>query len=149
MRVTETDGLTLVQYFASAGAVRVEASLVWEGHDIPVPGAETFTVLDNPDYRTRRMFTEWTEYATIGIAILFSIATAMGTQYDSTFGSIAQYLGLFVWAAGAGTTKRPDRINARTATPVMGNTTPCISVFRIVTELPLTSREPANAAMTC
>lgn len=39
----------------------------------------------------------------IVIAAGFAVATAMGAQYDSTFGSFGQYLALFVWAAGAGT----------------------------------------------
>jgi len=47
--------------------------------------------------------TEWTEYAAIALAALFAIITAMGAQYDSTFGSFTQYVTMFIWAAGAGT----------------------------------------------
>jgi hypothetical protein len=102
-RVTQTDGLTLVQYFASTGKETVEAVLVWDGNRIGVPGATTITAVANPDYRLRQMFTDWTQYAAIAVAIVFSAATALATLYDSTFGSLTQYLGLFVWAAGAGT----------------------------------------------
>jgi hypothetical protein len=102
-RVMETDGLTVVQYFSSSGSVRLTASLRWEGKDIQVPRPLSFHIIDNPDYRGRRMFTEWTEYGAIGIAVVFSIATALATLYDSTFGTLAQYFTLFIWSAGAGT----------------------------------------------
>ena len=44
-----------------------------------------------------------TEYAAIAAAALFAVITAMGTQYDSTFGTMTQYFAMFIWAAGAGT----------------------------------------------
>jgi hypothetical protein len=104
VRTTDTDGLTLVQYFPSKGSVKVEASLRWAGEEIPIETPLSFHVEQNPEYVKRGMFTtEWTEYAAITVAALFAIVTAMGTQYDSTFGTFTQYVTLFVWAAGAGT----------------------------------------------
>jgi hypothetical protein len=104
VRTTDTDGLTLVQYFPSEGPVKVKASLRWAGEEIPIETPLSFDVVQNPEYRKRGMFTtEWTEYVAIAVAALFAIVTAMGTQYDSTFGTFTQYLTLFVWAAGAGT----------------------------------------------
>jgi hypothetical protein len=114
VRTTETDGLTLVQYFPSAGNVTVSATLCWEGQKIPIPietpqpgqteTRNSFEVVANPEYGKRwRFITEWTQYAAIAVAALFAIVTAMGTQYDSTFGTMTQYLTMFVWAAGAGT----------------------------------------------
>jgi hypothetical protein len=103
IRTTETDGFTLVQYFPSEGEVEVTASLRWAGEEIPLPSLK-FEVRANPDYRKRGVFeTEWAEVAVIAAAIFFAIITAIGLQYDSTFGSLSQYLALFVWAAGAGT----------------------------------------------
>jgi hypothetical protein len=102
-RTTETNGLTLVQYFPSAGLVKVKATLRWAGEEIPIEPPRGLDVVQNPEYRKRRTFTtELTEYAAMGAAALFAIVTAMGTQYDSTFGTMTQYLALFVWAAGAG-----------------------------------------------
>jgi hypothetical protein len=104
VRTTETDGLTLVQYFATPGEATVEAVLRWQGHDIPLKHTLPLRVVPNPEFRTHRIlgggFTEW---VVIVIAAAFAVATAMGTQYDSTFGSFSQYLTLFLWASGAGT----------------------------------------------
>ena len=103
-RTTETDGLTLVQYFRSAGKVSVQATLSWASEEIPIPQPLEFAVAQNPDYRQRWVFSrEWPEWVAIGGAALFAMATAMSTMYGPTFGTYTQYLGLFVWAAGAGT----------------------------------------------
>jgi hypothetical protein len=106
-RRTETNDLTLVQYFPKAGSVTVEAAFHWLDKEIkltpPLP-ALSFTVHQNPEYGKRwRLTKEWTEYAAIAVAALFAIVTAMGAQYDSTFGTFSQYLTMFIWAAGAGT----------------------------------------------
>ena len=104
VRTPETDGLKLVQYFPSAGAVEVKASLRWKGDEIPINTPLRLDVAQNPEYRKRWMFAaEWTEYLAIAVAALFAIVTAMGAQYDSTFGTFTQYLTMFIWAAGAGT----------------------------------------------
>ncbi len=103
-RTTETDGMKLVQYFDAAATVTVSARLSWHGSDIPVTGTHTLTVVENPDYRGWKVLqSNMVELAVLGIAIVFAVATAMSTVYDSTFGSLGQYLGLFVWAAGAAT----------------------------------------------
>jgi hypothetical protein len=61
-------------------------------------------VAENPEHSARRLlgggFSEW---ATIVIAAGFAMATAMGSLYDYTFGTLSQYVTLFLWAAGAGT----------------------------------------------
>jgi hypothetical protein len=104
VRTPETDGLTLVQYFPSEGPVEVKASLRWKGDEISIRDPVRLDVVPNPEYRKRGMFsTEWTEYAAIALAALFAMITAMGAQYDSTFGSFTQYVTMFIWAAGAGT----------------------------------------------
>ena len=104
VRTPETDGLKLVQYFPSEGPVEVKASLRWKGDEISITDPVRLEVVPNPEYRKRGMFiTEWTEYAAIALAALFAIITAMGAQYDSTFGSFTQYVTMFIWAAGAGT----------------------------------------------
>lgn len=102
-RTTATDDLTLVQYFPSKGKAIISAKLSWKGEEIPVEPYMRFKVVENPDYKFAIFTDVWTELAVIGVAALFAIVTAMGTQYDSTFGSLAQYIGLFIWAAGAGT----------------------------------------------
>lgn len=102
-RKTQTDGLTLVQYFPEAGSVKVEAALHWLGERIELKPPLSFTVAQNPEYGRWRFTKGWIEYAAIAIATLFAIVTAMGAQYDSTFGTLAQYFTMFIWAAGAGT----------------------------------------------
>jgi hypothetical protein len=100
-RATETDGLTLVQYFPSPGRVTITANLQWNGAVIPVKQL-SFEVVPNPEYAKRVLLAkEWTEYAAIGLAALFATITALATQYDSTFGSFTQYMAIFIWAAGA------------------------------------------------
>jgi hypothetical protein len=104
VRKTETNGLTLVQYFPKAGSVTVEAALQWLGKKIDLSPPLAFHVDQNPEYGKRFRFAkDWTEYAVIVVATIFAIGTAMGAQYDSTFGTFAQYLTMFIWAAGAGT----------------------------------------------
>ena len=103
-RTPETDGLKLVQYFPAKGKVEVKASLRWKGDEIPIAAPLNLDVAENPEYRKRWMFAaDWTEYAAIAVAALFAIVTAMGAQYDSTFGTFTQYVTMFIWAAGAGT----------------------------------------------
>jgi hypothetical protein len=103
-RKSETNGLTLVQYFPKAGPVTVEAALHWLGEKIDLQPPLTFKVNQNPEYGKRwRLTKEWIEYAAIAVATLFAIVTAMGAQYDSTFGTFTQYMTMFIWAAGAGT----------------------------------------------
>lgn len=104
VRYTETSGLTLAQYFPLPGEVKIDAALSWEGQRIAIPKELSKHVEPNPDYRERKFFwIESTEWMAIVIATGFAVATAMATQYDSTFGSFSQYLTLFLWAAGAGT----------------------------------------------
>jgi hypothetical protein len=118
VRSTETDGLTLVQYFSLPGKVKVEAVLRWQGREIRIKKDLPFDVVSNPDYHKRRIFSgSFTEWAVIAIAAGFAVATAMGTQYDSTFGSFSQYLTLFVWAAGAGTGGNIFKELGTTSTP--------------------------------
>src|SRR5262249_52328312 len=103
-RTMETHELTLVQYCPGTGKAEITATLSWAGLKIELPKALEFTVIDNPEYGKGGLFrTEWTEALAIAGAMLFAIVTAMGTLYDSTFGSLSQYLTLFAWAAGAGT----------------------------------------------
>jgi hypothetical protein len=103
-RAMETDGLTLVQYFPSKGLVTVQAFLCWANIKVPAAAPLSFQVELNPDYdKTGLLPADWTEYMAIGMALLFASVTGMVSQYDSTFGSVNQYLALFLWAAGAGT----------------------------------------------
>jgi len=102
-RVVETDALTLAQYFPSAGRATVRATLTWDDKTIPITQGLPIEIVENPDYSQSRMFTEWTEYAAMGVAALFASLTGLTTQYDATFGSLTQYVALFIWAAGAAT----------------------------------------------
>jgi hypothetical protein len=102
-RVTETDGSKLVQYFDKPGKVSISAALHWRGPDIPIPGALTFEIRENPEFRRRPALALGAlEWAVLGIATAFAVITAMSTQYGPAFGSYKEYLGLFIWAAGAG-----------------------------------------------
>jgi hypothetical protein len=105
VRTDEADGLTLLQYFSSPGAVRLQAFLRWQGREIAVKHELALKVVANPDYDKSQLVRSGiaTEWAVLAIAAGFAVATAMASLYDSTFGSFSQYLALFVWAAGAGT----------------------------------------------
>lgn len=104
-RSSESHALTLVQYFPETGPVTIEARLRWNGDEIPLPRSVALTVTENKEYRSSRLlysggFSEW---LVIVVAAGFALVTGMNAQYDSTFGSLNQYIGLFLWAAGAGT----------------------------------------------
>jgi hypothetical protein len=104
VRTGETDGMTLVQYFATEGKVLVSAVLRWRKEEIPIPGERELTVVAGREYGRDKLVLSGgaLEGSVLLLAILFAVVTAMSTQYDSTFGSFDQYLALFVWAAGAG-----------------------------------------------
>lgn len=103
VRLVETENTTLVQYFASPGNATVTAQLQWESRVIPVPAASSLDVKSSRDYAWYQLFVQGggVELIAVLIAILFAVVAAMQTQYDSTFGSSSEYLGLFLWAAGA------------------------------------------------
>ena len=103
VRIADTSHDGLVQYFQSSGTVTVTAVLRWQERQVYIEDPCLFDVVDNHNHRGRRAFKGWTEWAAIGIAVAFTIATAMRSQYNATFGSYNQYLDLFIWAAGAAT----------------------------------------------
>jgi hypothetical protein len=119
VRTDESDGLTLVQYFSAPGAVRLQAFLRWQGREIAVKHELPLQVVANPDYDKSQLIRSGiaTEWAVLAIAAGFAVATAMESQYDSTFGSFSQYLALFVWAAGAGTGGNLFKQLGTTSTP--------------------------------
>lgn len=117
VRSTETDGLTLVQYFPLPGKVTVKAVLRWEGGEIPIEGEVGFDVKPNPDFKPHIINFAFNEVAVMAIAAGFAVATAMSTQYDATFGTFNQYLTLFLWAAGAGIGGNLFKQLGTTATP--------------------------------
>jgi hypothetical protein len=105
-RVVETENTTLVQYFSQTGTATIRAKLQWGGHEpIEIKHRFELMIAENTGYRWYDLFRQGgaPEIAAVAIAILFAVSTAMQTQYDSTFGSATQYLGLFLWAAGAAT----------------------------------------------
>jgi hypothetical protein len=101
-RDEETDGLTLPQFFNSAGPAKIHAQLRWQGDKIDVPGDVVVKVVPNPDYRGFGVG-GFAEMSAVVVAIGFAVATAMSTQYNWTFGSFGDYLKIFLWAAGTGT----------------------------------------------
>lgn len=122
-RKVETDGLGLVQYFSKSGKVTVTASLIWGSNAIRNVSQSKFTVEENPEYQKRGVVrSAWAEFGSIAAAALFAVVTAIGTQYDSTFGTMTQYFGLFIWAAGAGTGGNLFSQLGTTATSTVGGT---------------------------
>jgi hypothetical protein len=103
-RTVETDSFTLIQYFLSAGKVKVTATakLCWRSERITdaidIDHRLDISVTSNPEHGTKF---RWVDIAAVAIATLFAMATAIGAQYDSTFGSFGQYLAMFIWAVGA------------------------------------------------
>jgi hypothetical protein len=98
-----TENLKLAHYFPSSGTAQVSAALTWRDRRIDVKNPKTITVQRDPAFDGRHLITQGggIEFVAIAIAILFAVATAMQTQYDSTFGTASDYLALFLWAAGA------------------------------------------------
>jgi hypothetical protein len=102
--IKETKHLTLVHYFQTKREVDVKATLLWANDSIPINKLLSFLVVKNPEYGKPTIIKGIIpEVAAIVAATLFAIVTALSTQYDSTFGTMNQYLALFIWAAGAGT----------------------------------------------
>ena len=98
-----TEDLKLAHYFPSSGTAQVSAALAWRDQRIDVKNSKTVTVQRDPAFNGRHLITQGggIELVAIAIAILFAVATAMQTQYDSSFGTASDYLALFLWAAGA------------------------------------------------
>jgi hypothetical protein len=93
-------GLSLVHYFPVAGAMTFAATLEWDEDRIEVPAPATVNVATNADYRPWASV-QSVELAVTALAALFAIATGLGYGYNATFGTSTQYIGLFLWAAGA------------------------------------------------
>jgi hypothetical protein len=102
-RVIETDSLTLVQYFSDFGVVKINATLIWKGREIPIEDGLELEVAESEKQWASVTPADWTEYAVIFVAAGFAAATGLSTIYDATFGSYGQYLTLLLWAAGAAT----------------------------------------------
>jgi hypothetical protein len=95
-----TYGLSLVQYFPLTGTMTFAARLEWDEDRIELKEHGTVRVAPNEDYRPWASF-QSVELAVTGLAALFAIVTGLGYGYNATFGTSAQYIGLFLWAAGA------------------------------------------------
>jgi hypothetical protein len=93
-------GLSLVQYFPITGPMTFSASLEWDDDRIGVPEHGTVNVQRNDDYRPWASF-QSVELAVTALAAVFAIVTGLGYGYNATFGTSSQYIGLFLWAAGA------------------------------------------------
>jgi hypothetical protein len=106
-RTIETDRLTLIQYFPEPGRrVAIEAWLKWEGNEIHVPMNVEFDILKNKEYETQHAVFKGGIIelcAVTPLAMLFTILTGLQNQYGATFGSLGQYINLFLWASGAST----------------------------------------------
>jgi hypothetical protein len=97
---TSTYGLSLIHYFSAPGKTTFEASLEWGDERIPVKSTGEVEVVQNEEYRPWAAF-QSVELAVTALAALFAIATGLGYGYNATFGTSSQYIGLFLWAAGA------------------------------------------------
>src|SRR6185503_3649505 len=103
-RTVHSQDLSLVQFFTTPGTAEVTARMEWGGRKpIELPAGPAIEVRTNPDYETSQLFLHGggLEYTAVALATAFAVLTAMQSQYDSTFGSPAQYLAMFLWAAGA------------------------------------------------
>jgi hypothetical protein len=93
-------GLSLVEYFPVAGTMTFTGRLEWEEDAIEIPQPLAVPVKRNDDYRPWASV-QSVELAVTGLAAVFAIVTGLGYGYNATFGTSSQYIGLFLWAAGA------------------------------------------------
>ena len=68
--------------------------------------SEPFTIKESSEYGVLSIF-RFTEMAALGIATLFAVVSGLATYYfgEAAFGSITDYVSLFVWGAGVDQTK--------------------------------------------
>jgi hypothetical protein len=106
--VTEqrTNEPRVVQYAPKLGQYRMKVTLENEGERAKVSPSLVFTVKKSSDYGPQSIL-RFTDVAALGIATLFALITGLATYYfgKPAFGSITDYVSLFVWGAGVDQTK--------------------------------------------
>jgi hypothetical protein len=95
-------GPWITQYFPQRGHVQVSVVLTYAGGTKKVDPAPGPTIGDTRDFGMFRAFA-YIEYVSWGIAFLIALVTGLSTQYfkSGAFGSIQDYLLLFLWGVGA------------------------------------------------
>jgi hypothetical protein len=103
--VTEqrTNEPRVVQYAPTPGTYYMKVTLEHNGVPAEHPPAPfgPFEIDKSREYRLLSVF-RFTETAALAIAALFALITGMGTYYvgKPAFGSITDYITLFIWGAG-------------------------------------------------
>jgi hypothetical protein len=99
-RKSLTEGSRLVYAFPRPGRFTVGAALEWSGKPPLELGSVPVTVLSNVDSRRLRAAQRMSVVAVM-ISAGFAAIAGFVPQYDATFGSLQQYIALFLTAAAA------------------------------------------------
>ncbi|HWF09931.1 MAG TPA: hypothetical protein VG297_15795 [Bryobacteraceae bacterium] len=95
-------GPWVMQYFPRPGQVNVNVTLTYDGKTVkpdPAPGP---VIHDTSDFGTFRAFAK-SDYIAWGFAAVVALVTGLSTIYfkNATFGSMQDYILLFLWGVGA------------------------------------------------
>ena len=95
-------GPWVTQYFPHRGRVQVSAVLTYGGETIKVDPVQGPTIGETIDFGMFRAFAQ-IEYVSWGVAGVVALVTGLSSLYfkSGTFGSIQDYLLLFLWGIGA------------------------------------------------
>jgi len=96
----------VVQYVPRPGMLHAKVELIYDGKLAKHPAELSIPIRKSSDYGWRSIF-RLTDVAALLFAILFASVTGLGTYYFGKygFGSITDYIALFVWGAGVDQTK--------------------------------------------
>jgi hypothetical protein len=94
-------GPRVVQYMPKPGSVTVTVRIVRDGDSVELHGAEPLKVDKSEEFSIGRAF-ERVEYLSFGLAGLAAMVSGLTIYYAKSqiFGSLEDYLSLFVWGAG-------------------------------------------------
>jgi hypothetical protein len=105
MKLTpKTVGPSVVQYFPLGGTVQVWADLSFEGASHSVPSKGTLEIVDSREFRITKGFAQ-AELLSWVLAAVIAIASGFSIYYvgNASWGSLKDYLTLFLWGAGVDT----------------------------------------------
>lgn len=97
----ESLGPSVIQYFHRAGKLKVSVNLLYNDEVKPVALADELSIKKSSDFKPFWIL-EWAEFTSWAIAGIVAIATGLTMFYfkGTSWGSIQDYLTLFLWGVG-------------------------------------------------